>query len=197
MSSIRRSLSAGVLGALILLGFLTPWGVERTAALDADADPRGTVRVVAADETGRAASDRVAAMSTPEKAASVVMGHIPTTDAATLVAYMAGTGIGGFILMGANIPASEAELRTLTAALTLDAALPPLIAIDQEGGDVSRLPWDGFPSALTLKDLPAEATRDAFAARAALVQRAGIGVNFGIVADVTGDRSMFIHRRAL
>ena len=62
---------------------------------------------------------------------------------------------------------------------------------------MSRLPWDGFPSALTLKDLPAEATRDAFAARAALVQRAGIGVNFGIVADVTGDRSMFIHRRAL
>ena len=197
MSSIPRSLSAGVLGALILLGFLTPWAGEGTAALDADADPRGTVRVVVADETGRAASDRVAAMSTPEKAASVVMGHIPTTDAATLVAYMAGTGIGGFILMGANIPASEAELRTLTAALTLDAALPPLIAIDQEGGDVSRLPWDGFPSALTLKDLPAEATRDAFAARAALVQRAGIGVNFGIVADVTGDRSMFIYRRAL
>ena len=46
-------------------------------------------------------------MSTREKAASVVMGHIPTTDAATLARYMAGTGIGGFILMGANIPASR------------------------------------------------------------------------------------------
>jgi beta-N-acetylhexosaminidase len=136
-------------------------------------------------------------MSTREKAATVVMGHLPTQDAATLAGYMTSTGIGGFILMGANVPAAEPQLRQLTAALTVDAALPPLIAIDQEGGDVSRLPWDGFASSAALKDQPAEATRDAFAARAALVQRAGIGVNFGIVADVTDDRSMFIYRRAL
>lgn len=194
---MRRSLSTGALGVLILLGSVAPWAGARTAALASDAAPQGTVRVVATEGPGRTASDRVSAMTTRDKAANVVMGHIPTTDAANLAAYMAGTGIGGFILMGANIPESEGQLRTLTAALTLDAALPPLIAIDQEGGDVSRLPWDGFPSAVTLKDLPAEATRDAFAARAALVQRAGIGVNFGIVADVTGDRSMFIYRRAL
>ena len=50
---------------------------------------------------------------------------------------------------------------------------------------------------LALKDQPAEATRDAFAGRAALVQRGGIGVNLGIVADVTDDTSMFIYRRAL
>ena len=136
-------------------------------------------------------------MSTREKAASVVMGHIPTTDAAALAGYMTATGIGGFILMGANIPATEAQLRQVTASLTIDPGLPPLIAIDQEGGDVSRLPWDGFPSAVTLKDQPAEATRDAFAGRAALVQRGGIGVNLGIVADVTDDPSMFIYRRAL
>ena len=110
---------------------------------------------------------------------------------------MAGTGIGGFILMGANIPPTEGELRALTAGADPDPALPPLIAIDQEGGDVSRLPWDGFPSALTLKDLPPDASRDAFAGRSALVVRAGIGVNFGIVADVTADPSSFIYRRAL
>ena len=89
------------------------------------------------------------------------------------------------------------QLRALTQALTADPALPPLIAIDQEGGDVSRLPEDPFPSALTLKDQPAEASRDAFAGRSALVLRAGIGVNFGIVADVTSDPSSFIYRRAL
>ena len=149
MSSIPRSLSAGVLGALILLGFLTPWAGEGTAALDADADPRGTVRVVVADETGRAASDRVAAMSTREKAASVVMGHIPTTDAAALVAYMAGTGIGGFILMGANIPASEAELRSSRSA---DARCRPAAADrDRSGGRrrvaaaVGRIPVGAHP----------------------------------------------------
>jgi len=156
-----------------------------------------TVRVVAATDLGSEAHDRVAAMTTREKAASVVMGHIPTADAGALAGYMAGTGIGGFILMGANIPSTEAELRHVTAALTVDPALPPLLGIDQEGGDVSRLPWDIYPSAATLKDQPPEATRDAFAARAALVQRAGIGVNFGVVADITDDRSMFIYRRAL
>jgi beta-N-acetylhexosaminidase len=85
----------------------------------------------------------------------------------------------------------------LTEAMTMDAALPPLIAIDQEGGDVSRLPADDFASSVTLKDLPAEATQDAFAGRGSLVQRAGIGVNFGIVADVTADPASFIFRRAL
>jgi len=143
------------------------------------------------------AAARVAAMSTREKAASVVMGHVPATDAATLRSYMESTGVGGFILMGANIPGTEGELRALTAAMTLDPALPPLLGIDQEGGDVTRLPWDRFASARVLKDQPAAVTHDAFAGRAAIVARAGIGVNYGVVADVTADRSMFIFHRAL
>ena len=38
-------------------------------------------------------------MSTRERAASVVMGHVPTTDAAALRSYMQDSGIGGFLLM--------------------------------------------------------------------------------------------------
>lgn len=164
-----------------------------------DGAPSGSVRVEAApaEATSQSAAARVAAMSVAEQAASVVMGHVPSTNPETLRDYMASNGIGGFILMGANIPGSEESLRTLTASLTLDAALPPLIAIDQEGGDVSRLPWDDFPSAVTLKSAPPEQTELAFAGRGALVQRAGIGVNFGIVADITDDPDMFIYRRAL
>jgi len=174
----------------------------------ADAEPEptgtaptatGTVRVEPASDQDLAvaASARVAAMSIREKAASVVMGHVPSTDVATLRAYMDSTGIGGFILMGANIPESEAALRAVTAALTMDSAFPPLLAVDQEGGDVSRLPWDTFPSALELKHAPPPAAQDAFAARGGLVLRAGIGVNFGIVADETDDTSSFIYRRVL
>lgn len=169
-------------------------------AADVDTSPVSTEIVVqaAADaDLAAAAEAAVAAMSIQDQAASVVMGHIPTTDAATLRSYMETTAVGGFILMGANIPADEASLRALTAALTIDPARPPLIAVDQEGGDVSRLPWDAFPSARTLKDAPPEASEDAFAGRAALVRRAGIGVNFGIVADETSDPSSFIYRRAL
>lgn len=169
----------------------------------ADATPTpgatGTVRVEPATpgDAATAASDLVTAMSVREQAASVVMGHIPTTEAGALRAYMDSTGIGGFILMGANIPGDEASLRELTSALTVDPALPPVLAVDQEGGDVSRLPWDSFPSARDLKAAPPAAAEDAFAGRGGLLQRAGIGVNFGIVADETADTSSFIYRRAL
>lgn len=198
MPSVRRALPVFAVSALLTGAVLAgaPAGATTTPAAP---DEAGGVRVQAAAPEGLAAeaSARVAAMTLREKAASIVMGHIPTTDPAALRDYMAGTGIGGFILMGANIPPTEAQLRAQTAALTIDPALPPLIGIDQEGGDVSRLPWDDFPSSVTLKSSDAAAVQSAFAGRGALVQRAGIGVNFGIVADVTDDRSMFIYRRAL
>lgn len=138
----------------------------------------------------------VGRMTTAQQAASIVMGHIPTTDAAALSAYMA-QGLGGFILMGANIPATDGELAALTASLTIDPELPPLIAIDQEGGIVSRLPADDYAASTTLKSLPVADTAAAFSARAALVAKSGITVDFGTVADVTADPSSFIYGRAL
>lgn len=161
--------------------------------------PAGEVIVTGGEPTSLAsrAAAAVAGMSLSERAASVIVGHIPTTDPAALREYMTSTGAGGFILMGANIPPTEDRLREVTAALTVNAAAPPLLGIDQEGGDVSRLPWDDFPSSVTLKNEPPEATELAFAGRGALVQRAGISVNFGIVADITDDTGMFIYRRAL
>src|SRR6478752_6400262 len=157
------------------------------------------VRVMAAtDGSWRTrAATLVGVMSTRDKAAAIVMGHIPSSDPAALRDYVQRTGVGGFILMGANVPGTEAGLREVTSALTLDPALPPLIGIDQEGGDVSRLPWDRFPSSVTLKNEAPVAAADAFAARGALVERGGIGVNFGTIADVTDDPKMFIYRRAL
>jgi beta-N-acetylhexosaminidase len=188
---IRRVVAAAV-GVLLALPV--------AAAPTPSEEQHAGVRVVAAsagDEATARVEQIVAAMSVREKAASVVMGHIPTTDPATAAAYMSQNQLGGFILMGANVPRDEASLRALTAAMTPDAAFPPLLAIDQEGGDVSRLSWDAFPAALTLKNGSDDEVRDAFAGRGALVSRAGIGVNFGVVADVTSDPGMFIYRRAL
>lgn len=161
----------------------------------------GTSRPATTSEADSGASETavevVSAMTTRERAASVVMGHIGTTEPATLREYMAYEGgLGGFILMGANVPETEASLRAVTAALS-DQPIPPLIAIDQEGGSVSRLHWDGLPAAPTLKDAPPEATGAAFSARASLVARGGANVNFGVVADTTADRSSFIHGRSL
>jgi beta-N-acetylhexosaminidase len=170
------------------------------AATDEAADG-APVRVVAAtddDLTARAAAI-VAAMSVEQKAAAIVMVHTPGTDPGALGGFLRDTGAGGFIVMGANVPAGAdaAAVRTVTSALTADPALPPLIAVDQEGGDVRRLRTDDFPSSLTLKNEAADAVAAAFRSRGALVRDAGIDVNFGIVADVAGDAGSFIHRRAL
>jgi beta-N-acetylhexosaminidase len=135
-------------------------------------------------------------MTTAEQAASVVMGHVPSTDPSTLRDYMA-QGWGGFILMGANIPPEGVDVRTVTDPLVIDASFPPLIAVDEEGGVVARLPADTYASPKTLASQPPSATGVAFAARASVVAQSGITVNFGTVADVTADPGSFIAGRVL
>ncbi|WP_341974469.1 glycoside hydrolase family 3 N-terminal domain-containing protein [Microbacterium sp. LWO13-1.2] len=189
---MRRNLTVRVAGALMVaVAALTP------AAASADLERAGVVDTARKSGPADRAETIVSAMSVQEQAASVVMGHIPSTDAATLSTFMSAENLGGFILMGSNVPGSEAELLGVTAALTIDPELPPLIAIDQEGGDVSRIGWDDFPAAPTLKDSTPAATSAAFAARASLVARGGANVNFGIVADTTADGSSFIFSRSL
>lgn len=137
---------------------------------------------------------RLADMSTLERAASIVMTRVPSPDPATARAAVAASGVGGVILMGPDTQYSVDASAALTAALVVDPALPPLAAVDQEGGIVARLP-DAGPSARALQSQPPAASRVAFADRAALVAAAGIDINFGIVADVTGDRSSFLASR--
>lgn len=185
----------GAVGAAVIVGLAL--ASAPAAASAHDSARGGDVRAdVSTSGPHEHAADLVAEMTTAEQAASIVMGHIPTTDAAAVHAYMQ-QGLGGFILMGANIPATDGELQTLTAALTVDPALPPLVAIDQEGGIVSRLDGDEFPASTSLKSQPVADSSAAFSARAAMVAKAGISVNFGTVADVTFDSSSFIYGRAL
>ncbi|WP_336502284.1 glycoside hydrolase family 3 N-terminal domain-containing protein [Microbacterium paraoxydans] len=193
---VRRGLGAAT--ALTALITVVGAGAASSSAAAPSSPPADGVTVQAAEGDGLRdhAAALVAEMSIAEQASSIVMGHIGGTDPAALRAYMQ-SGLGGFILMGGNIPDAESELRALTAALTIDPALPPLIAVDQEGGIVSRLPWDTYPASTTLKSRPVAETAAAFAARGALVARAGITVDFGTVADVPADPGSFIFGRAL
>lgn len=189
--SRRRAWAVGAAAILCGAALLGP-----SAATGSTSDSGRTAALATSDGPRERAGHLVDDMSVAEQAMSVLMGHIPSTDPAALGPYMS-QGLGGFILMGANIPASAAELTAVTGSLTVDPELPPLVAIDQEGGIVSRLPADGFAASTSLKDLPVAATSAAFAARGSLVDSAGIGVNFGTVADVPADSSSFIFGRAL
>ncbi|RXZ50561.1 glycoside hydrolase family 3 protein [Agromyces fucosus] len=140
--------------------------------------------------------ERMSQLTTEQKAAALLMVHAPGTDPAPLRAYV-DAGVSGLILMGDNVPAGPAELGALTAAVQADPEAPVLIGIDEEGGEVQRLPWDGAPGAEDLRADPPAAANAAYAARAGTLATSGVNVNFGIVADVTADPDSFIFGRVL
>ena len=142
------------------------------------------------------ARERVSDLSLEQKAAALLMLHAPGTDAGPLRAFV-DAGVSGLIFMGDNVGGSPAEVASLSAGVQADPEAPVLVAIDQEGGEVQRLPWDAAASAGELRDAPATASYDAFASRAATLAESGVSVNFGIVADVTADPESFISGRVL
>ena len=103
---------------------------------------------------------------------------------------------GGVLLVGSNIGTPNEAAALIAEILTTNPALPPLIAVDQEGGLVSRLPGDPAPSAPEL-GLLAPAAIAAFArARAEFLARWGISANFAPVADIAWDGDSFMAGRA-
>ena len=132
-----------------------------------------------------------------ELAGSVIMASIESTDPDTLHSLMETTGLGGFIVMGSNVPEDPDLFAQLMPSLVVDPDLPPLIAIDEEGGVVTRLPWDDAAGAEALRQGPEGDTEEAFRARAEMLAQAGVSVNFGVVADVTAEPDGFISARTL
>lgn len=149
----------------------------------------------AEDPASQYAQDRLATMTLGQKVLSMLMVHVPGTHPRS-TAPSTYDGVGGYILMGDNIPSSLAQLRAETAALSDEAGLPVLVATDQEGGIVRRVPTDNASSAYQLRSQAPQASFDAFAQRGALLESVGVSVNFGIVADVASDSSSFIFERS-
>jgi beta-N-acetylhexosaminidase len=87
----------------------------------------------------------------------------------------------GVILFGGNI-ASPDQLVALTRALRREAGRP-LVAVDQEGGTVRRVPWVG-PVRSEPEQAAAGTVRSDAAAAARALRKAGINVTFAPVADV-------------
>lgn len=143
-----------------------------------------------------AAVAALSAMSLEQRIRSLLVVTKPGTDPSTLSSFLSTTGAGGFILMKPNVPATPAELTALDATLRGSEAFPRLVAIDEEGGVVTRLPYDTYAGANTLRALPVSETQVAFTQRGELLARVGANLNFGIVADISSDQQSFIYSRA-
>jgi beta-N-acetylhexosaminidase len=99
----------------------------------------------------------------------------------------------GVILFGGNITGPD-QLRLLTRELRSQGGTP-IVAVDQEGGKVRRLPWAG-PLAAQPGQLARDTVRtDAEAAGRAL-RAAGVTVTFAPVADVPSVRGAALARRS-
>ena len=87
----------------------------------------------------------------------------------------------GVILFGRNI-SSPPQLRALTAALRMSGGTP-LVAVDQEGGAVRRLPW-APPVASELEQVARGTVRSDAEAAARALRSVGVTLSLAPVADV-------------
>lgn len=121
-----------------------------------------------------------------------------TTPSADFLARIRRGEVGGVILFGSNIT-TRAALMALTAQLQRaagDGGQPPLlIATDQEGGAVKRIPW--APPTMTVAQMgqlgsAATARDQGFQAGSALFDL-GINTDLAPVADVPASNQSFMY----
>jgi beta-N-acetylhexosaminidase len=127
----------------------------------------------------------LAAMTPRERAARMFMLPIAGTSlTAEEEVWLRDLKPGGVILVYDNIGTPQ-EVRALVSAIhATNPDLPPLVAVDQEGGIVSRIAADPAPAAPTLGTLPTADITVLARARADMLAGYGFDVNFAPVADV-------------
>ena len=96
--------------------------------------------------------------------------------------------IGGVLLLGRNITSPE-QLKELTKSLQSASKTPLLIAVDQEGGKVTRLNasngFEDFPSAWSVgSDLNLEEVKSLYLRMAHTLKGHGINYNLAPVVDI-------------
>jgi beta-N-acetylhexosaminidase len=139
----------------------------------------------------------IAAMTPRELAARMFMFPVSGTAlSAEDDAWLRTLSPAGVILVGGNFGTPE-EVRALVRAIhATNTELPPLVALDQEGGIVSRIADDPAPDALTMGQLSAAEISALARDRAERLAAYGFDVNFAPVADVAFGQDSFMSGRA-
>lgn len=122
-------------------------------------------------------------------AAALTWMELPGPEVDDASGTLLDQGIGGVVLFGANIRRVD-QLRQLTAELRERARGPLRIAMDHEGGHVTRIgaPVTRFPSAMAIGATGSEELAYAVArAAGAELASLGIDVNLAPVLDLAAD----------
>ena len=199
---MRRSISLGLVASSLAL-FVGPLG--QSALADDNANIPDPLEVLAALAAG-AAKSVIAAFSAPETDANLLdrqVGQVIMVGFAGVGEKDAGVAavrkqlaegvIGGVVLYPENIRSAR-QLKNLTAFLANAESNPvPFIAVDQEGGLVSRLTrrngFTNFPSARNIGQNPSYSTPESvvrlYGGMAHELAAAGFNLNFGPVVDLS------------
>ena len=117
----------------------------------------------------------------------LLLGYTGLEPPGWLLDGLAG-GLGGVVLFANNLTGNDADLRALTDRLRAAAGRDVVVALDEEGGDVTRLDQSRgsrYPGAAALGALDdAQATEEVYAAIGARLADAGVTLNLAPVADV-------------
>lgn len=141
----------------------------------------------------------------PEKQAAVVVppetqlgqlfmiGHWADTPVASTTALIQKYQLGGVIIMSA--PEDTQNILTWTAQWNAVSERPLLIAIDQEGGPVTRLKGEAFTQTGQRDIDTAEQAYEVGLARGEELARLGINMNFAPVLDTAKNPTSFMYSR--
>lgn len=196
---LKRSISAGLLMLLSVVAVACAPGPSPAPALTTSTPVTSAPALPSPSPTPPPVSEAELAvqnMSLRDRLASLLVLHTPGTDPAAIQAFVNDIHPGGLIFMGDNVGATVGDVAALTSMIQTPD-LPLVLAVDEEGGWVTRLPGDDFPAGIDLALAPAPETASAFSQRARLVCDSGLNTNFGIVADVTANPYFFIYPRVL
>lgn len=141
-------------------------------------------------------------LSTEEKVGQLFLARCPDTDA---LADIRACHLGGYILFDREFRNSTPDdIRTMIAGLQQESSIPLLIAVDEEGGTVTRVSCYSqyrdcnFPSPRELYEQGGMALiEETEGEKCRLLQSLGVNVNMAPVCDITTDPAAFMYRRSL
>lgn len=142
------------------------------------------------------------AMSLEEKVGQLFLARCPGEEA---LAQIGQYHFGGYILFGEDFEGQTPDtMKQTISAYQQAAAIPMLIAVDEEGGTVCRVSYNSafrsepFPSPRSLFDRGGmEAVLGVEAEKAYLLSSLGINVNMAPVCDIATTPGSFMYRRSL
>ena len=197
-----------ILSILLFLLLLTGCGAKDTAPVLPSTDPAASTMPASSPETIAETQppdpirDMMDLMSLEERVGQLFLVRCNDPYA---IDHIRQYHLGGFVLFGADFQnETTGSMREKLTDYQSAAKIPLLIAVDEEGGTVTRI--SSSPAFRSSKFL---SPRDAYAQggfglvsqqeeeKAQLLSSLGINVNLGPVCDITTDPNAFMYNRSL